>query len=297
MKKEWKDIAVGDVFDDGSVVKSVHEHYNEECYKVFYSRNKECVLSKSHLLLCDISHCNQEVKNWVEEHFGQFLIPTLYDKHVYMHDLDDMINKGYVYKDELVKESYEVVKADPSKVSDTEYWLPVEALVILLRNFKQKVLCNKKLLQNIEYMGELEVFCVETDTHRFNTCGLIHHNSVTLRNVIFHCLTHGDQIAIALVDLKFTEFTYFKGVKNVVAVANTVKETVEIMRIARECMYKRNQELAKLGLTDIKDFHPQKPTDEVSVAGRKLHDNDKVEIRMPSGETKEITVKELEKYL
>ena len=103
-------------------------------------------------------------------------------------------------------------------------------------------------------------------------------------------------MAIALVDLKWTEFTPFKDVKNVVAVANTIRETSEVMRMARECMYKRNQELAKLGLNNIKDFKPKKPTDEVIVAGRKLKDSDTVEIKV-NGEIKTVTVKELEKYL
>lgn len=163
------------------------------------------------------------------------------------------------------------------------------------------VKCNKFYLNEIQYVGKKEVFCVETDSHRFETgpevgYGLIHHNSVTLRNIIFHCLTHSEQIMIALIDLKLTEFEPFKGVKGVVAVANTVREAVEVLRIGREVMYKRNAQLAKLGLNDIKDFKPTQPTDEVVVAGRLLKDTDTVEIRKGE-EIKTVTVKELEQYL
>ena len=62
-------------------------------------------------------------------------------------------------------------------------------------------------------------------------------------------------------------------------------------------MYKRNAELAKLGLNDIADFKPQKPTNQVVVAGRNLTDDDTVEIKLMSGEIKTVTVKELEQYL
>lgn len=308
-KKLWKEIKVGDVFKDGSVVKSIHESYLDDCYLLEYRKRhflyekRKCMLSQFHLLLCDIKHCDAEIKQWVDKNFGNYSIPTLYDKHLYFENLADYLENHPTIVDiqslvnDALESEDEAVESDLSKVDENLYWLPVSTIFILVRKFKQKIYCNNNIITNVEYRGKMEVFCVETDSHRFETCGLIHHNSVTLRNIIFHCLTHGEQIAIALIDLKYTEFTYFKGVKNVVAVANTVRETAEIMRIARECMYKRNQELSKLGLTDIKDFKPQKPTDEVIVAGRKLKDSETVEIRLPNGEEKTVTVKELEQYL
>lgn len=317
MKKLWKDIKIGDEFLDGSKVTSIHDSYIEDCYNVFFYKNfackvinkkQNCVLSGTHLLLCDISKVSDKAKKWIEDNFSNYSIPTLYDKHVYYNNLDKLIeisnNGGKIYKDELYSildqehsEKYEVIQSDKSKISQNEYWLPINALFLLVRNFNEKILCNGNLIDYIEYFGKHEVFCIETDTHKYETCGLIHHNSVTLRNIIFHCLTHGEQICIALIDLKYTEFTYFKGVKNVVAVANTVREAAEIMRLGREVMYKRNQEMSKIGINDIKDFKPQKPTNEVIVAGRKLKDEDIVEIQLPNGEEKTVTVKELEQYL
>lgn len=319
MKKLWKDIKINDIFPDGSKVMSIHESYNAECYdvswedkeksklalKYFFAKNeiKHCILSDSHLLLCDISVLNIESKNWVNENFSNYEIPTVYEKHVYYSDLSEILNEdNVILKDKLInilnnpfKEEINVIHSDCSKISDNNFWLPVSVIFLLIRNFNQAIICNGNVL-SIEYFGNNEVFCVETDTHSFETAGLIHHNSVTLRNIIFHCLTHGEQISIALVDLKFTEFTPFKGMKNVVAVANTVQETAEIMRLARECMYKRNQELARIGINDIKDFKPQKPTNEVIIAGRKFNDTDNIEIKV-DGEIKTVTVKELEGYL
>lgn len=287
MKKLWKDLQIGDVFKDGSIVKSIHQEYEDDTYKITYKGKKQIVLSQFHLLLCNINHLNKDCKLWVKQNFSNYKIPTLFDKHIYMDK----------HSCSIEQECYNIIESDNSQISDNEYWLPVKALNLLINNFHQKIYCNNILLKKIEYFGVQKVFCVETDSHKFETCDLIHHNSVTLRNIIFHCLSHGEQISIALIDLKYTEFTPFKEMKNVVAVANTVKEAVEILRLARECMYKRNQELAKIGINDIKDFKPQKPTDEVIVAGRKLKDDTLIEIRLPNGEEKTITVKELENYL
>ena len=182
------------------------------------------------------------------------------------------------------------VSGDPSLLeSENKIWLPVSAINALIQCGEQ-IRCNGNFIHKIEPAGKLTVRCVETDTHEFNTCGLIHHNSVTLRNIIFHCLTHSQDVKIALIDLKYTEFTPYKGVNGVVAVANTVKEAAEIMRIARECMYKRNQEMAGLGINDIKDYKPQNPTPEFMVFNRKFNENDKVEIRLPNGDVRTVTI-------
>lgn len=341
-EKLWKNISIGDTFIDGSTVKSIHESYIDDCYDVKYgniNKSNHCILSSTHLLLCDIKKCKKETKNWINENFGNYMIPTLYDKHMYYDNLSEklgnsiygtsdleeaesrnytLLNKNNiegdsfsiptVNKDKIMKilseenckeEKYSVVESDPCKLDENTYWLPVDTIFMLLRNFNEKIYCNKNKIKNIDYFGRKEVFCVETDSHKFETCGLVHHNSVTLRNIILHCLTHGDQIAIGLIDLKWTEFSYYKGMKNVVAVANTVKEAYELMKLGKEVMYKRNEEMSKLRppINDIKDFKPRQPTNEVMVAGRKLKDDDIVTIRTIDGEEKEVTVKELEQYL
>lgn len=293
--KKWKEIELGDKFLDGSKVIEIHDPYEEECYKLHYKykfKNYEIELSKSHLLLCDISKIDDNIKDEIEK-WSEYGIPTVYDQHIYVEDENDILD---ILNNKNIEPMYEPVEWDNVRVEDNLYWLPIEAINWLLLN-KQKVTCNDCKLTKSEYIGIKTVQCVMTDTHQYQTNHLIHHNSVSLRNIIFHCLTHSSDIAIALIDLKYTEFSIYKGVKNVVAVANTVQEAAEIMRVARECMYKRNQELAKLGLTDIKDHKPQEPTDEVIVCNRKLNDNDTVEIELPNGERKIVTVKELESYL
>ena len=272
------------------------------------------ILSDTHLLLCDISKCSENTQIWIKENFSNYSIPTLFDKHIYFENLDNVLKPTMSYNElndlfgmnsddghseKAEYEQYEVIESDKCKVSENDYWLPVNLIFELVEFFKENIYCNGNRLEKVEYVGKKKVFCVETDSHKFETNDLIHHNSVTLRNVIFHCLTHGQQISIGLVDLKFTEFTFFKGINGVVAVANTVKETCELMRLARECMYKRNEEMSKIipPINDIKDYKPQKPTDEVYIWNRKLRDTDMVEIRLKTGEIKQVTVAEVEQYL
>lgn len=320
-KKQWKDIKVGDEFLDGSKVLALHEPYISDVYEVSYSSNRlfkrfdfSFELSSDHLLLCDISKVSKENRDFIDETFGDYIIPTLYDKHIWLDKLDKDLEGNYLPNlNDYIRSETVLVEGDRSKVSETEYWLPVKFIHDLL-SIRETVICNGYELKS-RYIGEKEVFCVETDTHQYNTIGynesldgeidklnnpkygLIHHNSVSIRDVIFHCLTHGEDITIGLVDVKLTEFEPWKGHKNVAAVANNVKEAIELARLAREVMYKRNAELAKLGLNDIADFKPQKPTNKVVVAGRNLTDDDTVEIKLMSGEIKTVTVKELEQYL
>ena len=313
---KWKDIEEGYEFKDGSKVISKHGVYEAECYIVkYYKEDKtffkdlfayknahEIVLSNTHLLLIDIHKMNRECRRWVEDNFSGYRIPVSYNKHIYFKDLNNVFSESNMISEtEFIEKALfsqlEVSESDDSKVDDYHYWLPISAIFLLVENFKQKLYCNGYRIKSLKFKGYLDVFCVETDTHRFEMNGLIHHNSVTLRNIILHCLTHQDEIAIALVDLKWVEFSYYKGFKNVVAVANTIPEACEILRLAKEVMYKRNQEMSKLGINNIADFKPQQPTGEVMVAGRKLKDEDLVEIKTVNGEIKTVTVKELEGYL
>ena len=44
MKKLWKDIKVGDVMKDGSIVTQVHRTHEQEACKIIYDYNKEFIL-------------------------------------------------------------------------------------------------------------------------------------------------------------------------------------------------------------------------------------------------------------
>ena len=302
MLKKWSEIEIGDVFPDGSKVISKHEEYDALCYKIEYKkrfgripdlRRRSCTLSEDHLLLIDISMMSLPGKQWIKDNFTNYKIPTLIDRHIYFENLMENLDSLNKLPERIEDKA---VKTDLSNVSDYEFWLPLRLIVDLV-HMGEKLLCNNNIILSAKCEGIKRVFCVETDTNRFETCGLIHHNSVTLRNIILHCLTHGEEIAIALVDLKMTEFEAYKKLKNVVAVANDVREAVEILRIMRECMYARNREMAKLGINDIKDFKPQIPTDEVMIFNHRMKDTDTVEIKTKDGEIKTVTVKELEGYL
>lgn len=323
MKKVWNSISIGDKFIDGSTITEIHEPYISECYKIHWnnenilnnifnkSKGNECTVSEDHLLLCDISKLTEKSKKWAMDTFANCIIPTEFDKHSWVDEetmkaIDDAVNNGVSYINKKTMDGInkalmdgngklEVVNGDLSYLGNGMLWLPCKAIFALTAELNETVICNGHRIY-AEYMGKRKVFCVQTDTHKFETNGLIHHNSVALRNIIFHCLTHQYQISIALIDLKYTEFTPFKGVKGVVAVANTVKETCEIMRLAREVMYKRNQEMAKLGINDIKKFKPKQPTDMFDVAGHKMHEDDSIDIELPDGTQKTVKVKELENY-
>lgn len=301
MKKIWKDISIGDKFTDGSKVESIHGTYESECYKITYKpslfkKAVEVILSKDHLLLFDISKNSKELQEWIRNNYSDYEIPTLFDKHLFLKE--EMLTSGVIEAsyDELFEAKYSIVSCDKVRVSDNEFWLPMEVFFEIFVQTKQHMYCNGHEL-SIEYAGVRNVFCVETDSHKFETCGLIHHNSVTLRDVIFHCLTHSDKIALALVDVKVTEFEPFKGIKGVVAVANEIPEIVELLKVAKKAMYKRNKELAAAKINDIVDYKPKKPTNKYRVCGREFDENQMFDIRLVDGTEKTVPVKELEKYL
>ena len=129
--------------------------------------------------------------------------------------------------------------------------------------------------------------------------GLISHNSVTLRNVIFHCIQtieHNNKISVALVDIKQTEFYPFKGINGVCAVANSVEEAAELLRIGRAVMYSRNKKMQKLGINDVSDFKPSEYTGKIWITGREFNENDKIKVRV-NGEEKTMTALEIYEYL
>lgn len=300
----WKDIQVGDLFPDGSQVISIHESYEDDSYQIAFKKfpfsDKTCIVSSKHAILCDTSKCSAKAKEEIERLFGNIGIPTKVDRHIYFHaealESDNIPEDGLINPSDILFQEDEIINSDPAKVGKNLYWLPAEYVFELSTMNRETLYCNSRKIE-VSFKGSLEVFCVETDTHQFETVGLIHHNSVTLRTIIFHCLTHSDQIALALIDVKFTEFTPFKGFKNIVAVANEIPECVEVMRIARECMYARNQEMAKHGIQDMVNFKPKHFVGEVSVAGHRYKIDQELEIRLPSGEVKTVTVEELENYL
>lgn len=151
-------------------------------------------------------------------------------------------------------------------------------------------------ITKITPVGKKECFCVSTNTGKYELNGLIHHNSVMIQNVIMHCLEHRDKIALGLVDPKQVEFSNYKGMNGIVGVANNTLESVELLRIARQVMLKRNQEMAKLGIKSLTEYKPSQRSGKVFVTGREFNEDDMIKVKI-DGQEKEMKASELVDYL
>ena len=88
----------------------------------------------------------------------------------------------------------------------------------------------------------------------------------------------------------------FKGINGICAVANSVQEAAEVMRIGRAVMYSRNKKMQKLGLNDVADYKPSEWTGKIWITGREFDKDDKIKVRV-DGEEKEMTALEIYEYL
>lgn len=120
--------------------------------------------------------------------------------------------------------------------------------------------------------------------------------SVAIQNLIMSCMSHHDKVALALVDPKQVEFSSYNGMKGILGVANTTLESAEILRIARQVMYKRNKELKELGLKNVGEFTPSQKSGKVFITGREFNETDVIKVRI-KGEEKQMTAAELVEYL
>lgn len=116
--------------------------------------------------------------------------------------------------------------------------------------------------------------------------------SVVVQNIIYGGIAHRNEVALSLIDPKFTEFSGYKGMKGITGVANTVEEAVEVLRIAKQAMYRRNQRLAELKIKNIMEYKPTKKSGKVYITGRDYLETDIIKVKVNSVE-KEITANEL----
>lgn len=299
---KWNEVQVGHKFSDGSVVTQRHQTEMYECYRLFYD-NRSFVFSKDHLLLIDISKLDSKFKKDIEQYcIGE--IPVKEDITILHHDnfdavdeVKDILRNGgflrclgddyYVYGTDIIQIERTITETEPQKYDETHYWLPVEGIYYLLQN-KQTISCNNIILDKAVYLGNLPCFCVSTDTGKYVVNGLINHNSVTVNNLISHCIQHNNKVRCALIDPKQTEFMMYKGMKGVVAVATDVFDSREVLRIARVVMHKRNKKMSELGIKKIADYKPTQKTGKVFITGREYYEQDKIKLR-----DREITAAEL----
>lgn len=277
--KKWKDLkrCKNHIFEDGARLVQSHET------RLFHSYALELqegvlTVSADHYILCDISKITS---------LSLSRIRTMQDEYIpCAQDLYVSVKEGKIFSI-----SQRTTEADHFLQDNKTAWLSARTIDYLSRKGEDFNPVGNTL-KSIKYVGIKECFCISTDTGRYKVCGVISHNSVTLRSIIFHSLTHGEDIKLGLVDLKQSEFTRFKDMNNVVGVANTVQEAAELLRLCREVMYKRNRQNAERGLTDLLDYEPQEPTDTITIFGHEFKDDDLIDARI-DGEEKQVSAGEL----
>lgn len=317
---KWKDVNVGHVFSDGSVVTEKHLSHQYNSYKVTYN-NRTIVLSGDHLLQFDVSPlCNDakvEISNYcvgnvplkeklyvnilgnADIQHRKMMTDYLLGNHVdgvHVTDISEPHYEFYIFKfDDGTYHEASVTRVQTSwesqRVSDRVYWIPVNGLAYLFKKYGILTFSGTTI-QNVEFLGKLPCFCVSTSTGKYELNGLIHHNSVAVQNIIYGGIAHRNEVALSLIDPKYTEFSAYKGMKGIVGVANTVEEAVEVLRIAKLAMYQRNQRLAELKLKNIMDYTPTKKSGLVYVTGRDYREDDIIKVRTNKVEST-ISVKDL----
>lgn len=289
----WKDIQIGMEMLDGSIVTQVHDIHMMNCINLT-TKFESIIVSEDHLILCDLSKVSRRIRKRIFE-LSKINIAVEEDIIVDVENAENIktiedIENAFKNSDSR----YAVATKMEPKIYDIKknlVWLT--ALEIYQFAYMDlKIMDTNKQIIRAEFVGEKECFCISTTTGKYITKekGFVSHNSVTIRNIILHCLTHG--INIGLVDVKLTEFEQYKGCRNVIGVANNPAEAVELLRLMRQLMYTRNEQLAKAGVTDLVDYKPHKKTDRVAVFGREYKDSEVLTVRQ-NGEEKEITFSEL----
>lgn len=317
---KWKDVNVGHVFSDGSVVTEKHLSHQYNSYKVTYN-NRTIVLSGDHLLQFNISPLCNDAKTEIAKYcvgnvplkeklyvnilgnadiqHRKTMTDYLLGNHVdgvHVTDISEPHYEFYIFKfDDGAYHEASVTRVQTSwesqRVSDKVYWIPVNGLAYLFKKYGILTFSGTTI-QNVEFLGKLPCFCVSTSTGKYELNGLIHHNSVAVQNIIYGGIAHRNEVALSLIDPKFTEFSGYKGMKGITGVANTVEEAVEVLRIAKQAMYRRNQRLAELKIKNIMEYKPTKKSGKVYITGRDYLESDSIKVKVNSVE-KEMTANEL----
>jgi hypothetical protein len=82
----------------------------------------------------------------------------------------------------------------------------------------------------------------------------------------------------------------------VTAVANSVQEAAEILRIGRSVMYSRNKKMQKMGLNDMASYQPTSWTGKIWITGREFDKDEMIKVHV-DGEEKEMSALEIYEYL
>ena len=196
MIKQWKDIKVGDVMKDGSIVTQVHRTHKEKSCKIIYDNDKEFICSYRHILLIDIHELPQSGKEELDK-FCTF-VPleeyyeiensedlTLNEKYIvekfcYNEPIDiqvDIISEGeediydFHFPNKLKRIYIKniITKSEPQKVDENTYWLNCYGIEYLMNMYNKPLYCNGMIINKIENMGDLPCFCISTNTGKYET--------------------------------------------------------------------------------------------------------------------------------
>lgn len=276
----WKDVKLGHNKYIKGTVTQIHEANVQDCYQFTLAnapKGKNTItVSGTHLVLCNTILISNKHLKYI---FNSGMSPK------------EIELVRYNVTDYTGNELERMSVFESANVKMNKYWLSAKAIHYLLKNNKKVYPVGNKFLSS-EYVGKKECFCISTEEGKYSVCGLIHHNSVSLRDVILHSLTHSDDISWAGIDLKLSEFERYKKVKGCVGIANNVKEAAELLRMAREVMSKRNKFNAEHGITDIADYQPTQPTNKIKIFGREFDENEMFEVKI-AGEVKKMSAKDL----
>ena len=309
---KWKDIRKKHTFKDGSVMIQKHALHSYPCGELNYVVNDipyTFIASYDHLFKIDITQFPIDARLEIKEYCTHEIplkenITYTSDVHLTAKEcavFERYLNGGpavkeinddvYELNDKIITVSRFVTASESQKIDDNTYWMPLSGIAYLTDKYGS--LTSKDVtFSNVVDKGNLDCFCISTDTGQYTCNHLTSHNSVLIQNIIQHALAHNNKIKLLLVDPKLTEFSNYDGHKGVCAVTNSTKETCEALRIARLVMHERNKELKNLGLKKVAEFTPTKKSGRVFVTGREYNEDDIIDVRV-NGEETQMTAAEL----
>ena len=196
MKKLWKDIKVGDVMKDGSIVTQIHRTHEQNACEITYDTNKTFICSYNHILLIDVSNlpksglkeldkyctfvpleenyeifCNESLTNTEKSIIDKFCHNETISVLVDCIDTTSEIEIYDFHFDTIkrVKIKNVIIKSEPQKVNDHTYWLTCKGIEYLINKYHVKLYCNGNLINKIMNVGKLPCFCISTNTGKYET--------------------------------------------------------------------------------------------------------------------------------
>lgn len=196
MKKQWKDIKVGDIMSDGSVVTQVHRTHRQDACLVIYDNDKEFKCSYNHILLIDVRNlpkegfdelnkfctfvpleenynitCNKELTDEEKLTIDKFCHNEKISVEVdcVQHSSDIEIYDFHFDKTKRVQIKTIITKSEPQKVDEHTYWLTCKGIEYLMNKYKVDLYCNDNIINSITPIGKLPCFCISTNTGRYET--------------------------------------------------------------------------------------------------------------------------------